>query len=159
MRGADVMQEILFTYKTLGNFVPAEHPLRPIREIVNAALTNMDEIFARMYAASGRDSIPPEPLLLGLILQSLYGLRSERLLCEQLGYNMLFRWFVGLSLDKGPWDHSTYTKNRDRLIEHEVMRELFERLRVGVRHPHDALGDAVGFLFVPIVRFADSKGG
>jgi transposase len=128
MRGADVMQESMFTYKTLGNFVPAEHPLRPIREIVNAALTNMDEIFARMYAASGRDSIPPEQLLRGLILQSLYGLRSERLLCEQLGYNMLFRWFVGLSLDKGPWDHSTYTKNRDRLIEHEVVRELFEQV-------------------------------
>jgi len=128
MRGADVTQENMFSYQTLGDYVPEGHPLRPIREIVNTALRELDENFARMYADSGRDSIPPEQLLRGLILQSLYGLRSERLLCEQLGYNMLFRWFVGLSLDKRPWDHSTYTKNRDRLIEHEVIRELFEQV-------------------------------
>ena len=128
MRGADVIQESMFSYQTLSEYVPEAHPLRPIREIVNAALREMDETFAAMYADSGRDSIPPEQLLRGLILQSLYGLRSERLLCEQLGYNMLFRWFVGLGLDKGPWDHSTYTKNRDRLIEQEVIRELFSRV-------------------------------
>jgi len=128
MRGADVTQESVFSYQTLSEYVPKEHPLRAIREIVNAALREMDETFAAMYADSGRDSIPPEQLLRGLILQSLYGLRSERLLCEQLGYNMLFRWFVGLGLDKGPWDHSTYTKNRDRLIAHEVIRELFSRV-------------------------------
>ena len=128
MRGADVTQESMFAYATLGDFVPAEHPLRPIREILNAALREMDETFAAMYSEFGRESIPPEQLLRGLILQVLYGLRSERLLCEQLGYNMLFRWFVGLSLDKGPWDHSTYTKNRDRLIRHEAMRELFAQV-------------------------------
>jgi len=128
MRGADVTQDSMFSYLTLEDYVPTEHPLRPIREIVNAALRGMDETFAAMYADSGRDSIPPEQLLRGLILQSLYGLRSERLLCEQLGYNMLFRWFVGLSVDRAPWDHSTYTKNRDRLIEHEVIRELFARV-------------------------------
>jgi transposase len=128
MRGADVTQGSMFSYLTLEDYVPKEHPLRPIREIVNAALREMDATFAAMYADSGRDSTPPEQLLRGLILQSLYGLRSERLLCEQLGYNMLFRWFVGLGLDKGPWDHSTYTKNRDRLIEHEVIRELFSRV-------------------------------
>jgi transposase len=128
MRGADVTQGSMFSYLTLEDYVPKEHPLRPIREIVNAALREMDETFAAMYADSGRDSTPPEQLLRGLILQSLYGLRSERLLCEQLGYNMLFRWFVGLSLDTAPWDHSTYTKNRDRLIEHEVIRELFSRV-------------------------------
>jgi transposase len=128
MRGADVTQENMFTYVTLGDLVPAEHPLRPIREILNTALRGMDETFAGMYSEFGRESIAPEQLLRGLILQSLYGLRSERLLCEQLGYNMLFRWFVGLSLDKGPWDHSTYTKNRDRLIEHDVIRELFGRV-------------------------------
>lgn len=128
MRGADVTQDSMFSYQTLEDYVPKDHPLRPIREIVNAALREMDETFAAMYADSGRDSIPPEQLLRGLILQSLYGLRSERLLCEQLGYNMLFRWFVGLSVDREPWDHSTYTKNRDRLIEHEVVRELFERV-------------------------------
>jgi transposase len=128
MRGADVTQDSMFSYQTLEDYVPREHPLRAIREIVNAALREMDETFAAMYADSGRDSIPPEQLLRGLIVQSLYGLRSERLLCEQLGYNMLFRWFVGLSVDRAPWDHSTYTKNRDRLIEHEVIRELFERV-------------------------------
>jgi transposase len=136
MRGADVMQESLFTYLTLNDFVPANHPLRPIREIVNAALTAMDATFDAMYADAGRDSIPPEQLLRGLILQTLYGLRSERLLCESLSYNMLYRWFVGLSLDKAPWDHSTYTKNRDRLIEHEVVRELFERILDQARAKH-----------------------
>ena len=125
MRGADVTQESMFSYATLGEFVPAEHPLRAIREILNTALRAMDESFEEMYSDFGRESIPPEQLLRGLILQSLYGLRSERLLCEQLGYNMLFRWFVGLSMDKGPWDHSTYTKNRDRLIRHDAIRELF----------------------------------
>ena len=128
MRGADVTQDGMFSYLTLEDYVPKGHPLQPIREIVNAALREMDETFAAMYADSGRDSIPLEQLLRGLILQSLYGLRSERLLCEQLGYNMLFRWFVGLSVDRTPWDHSTYTKNRDRLIEHEVIRELFSRV-------------------------------
>ena len=128
MRGTDVTQDSMFSYLTLEDYVPKEHPLRPIREIVNTALRAMDETFAAMYADSGRDSIPPEQLLRGLILQALYGLRSERLLCEQLGYNMLFRWFVGLSLDKKPWDHSSYTKNRDRLIRHEVVRELFAQV-------------------------------
>ena len=102
MRSADVTQGGMFSYLTLEDYVPKEHPLRPIREIVNAALREMDETFATMYADSGRDSIPPEQLLRGLILQSLYGLRSERLLCEQLGYNMLFRWFVGLSVQREP---------------------------------------------------------
>ncbi|MCK7494448.1 MAG: IS5 family transposase [Comamonadaceae bacterium] len=126
MRGADVMQESLFTYMTLNDFVPGNHPLRPIREIVDTALKAMDATFAAMYADSGRDSIPPEQLVRGLLLQALYGLRSERLLCESLAYNMLYRWFVGLGLEKAPWDHSTYTKNRDRLIEHEVVCGLFD---------------------------------
>lgn len=128
MRGADVTQDSMFSYLTLEDYVPKAHALRAIREIVNTALCAMDATFAAMYRDCGRDSIAPERLLRGLILQSLYGLRSERLLCEQLGYNMLFRWFVGLSIDQAPWDHSTYTKNRDRLIEHEVVRELFARV-------------------------------
>jgi len=128
MRGADVTQDGLFCYTTLEAMVPPTHPLRPIREILNSALREMDPTFAAMYADSGRDSIAPEQLLRGLILQALYGVRSERLLCEQLGYNMLFRWFVGLGMEREPWDHSTYSKNRDRLIEHEVVRELFERV-------------------------------
>jgi transposase len=125
MRGADVLQESLFTVKTLDDFVPVEHPLRPIREIVNTALKEMDALFARMYSEFGRESIAPERLLRALILQALYSIRSERQICEQLGYNLLFRWFTGIGLDDAPWDHSTFTKNRDRLLDHDVMRELF----------------------------------
>ena len=136
MRGSDVTQDGLFTYTSLEQMVPQEHPLRPIREILNRALREMDRTFAAMYAGSGRDSIAPEQLLRGLVLQALYGIRSERLLCEQLGYNMLFRWFVGLSMERQPWDHSTYSKNRDRLIEHEVVRELFERVLDQARAKH-----------------------
>ena len=128
MRGADVMQENLFVTRTTADYVPAEHPLLAIREILNRALRDMDLLFESIYEERGRYSVPPERLLRGLVLQALYGIRSERLLCEQLGYNMLYRWFVGLSMDDVAWDHSTYTKNRDRLIEHEVVRSLFERV-------------------------------
>ena len=116
MRGADVTQEGLFVVRNTADYVPREHPLRPIREILNTALREMDALFASMYSkAGGRDSVPPEWLLRGLVLQALYGIRSERMLCEQLGYNMLYRWFVGLGMEDGAWDHSTYTQNRDRL--------------------------------------------
>jgi transposase len=125
MRGADVTQEGLFVTRQTADYVPAEHPLRPIRDIVNRALRDMDMLFESIYQERGRYSVPPEWLLRGLVLQALYGIRSERLLCEQLGYNLLYRWFVGLSMDDAAWDHSTYTKNRDRLIEHEVVRALF----------------------------------
>jgi transposase len=125
MRGAEVTQERLFVTRQTADFVPPHHPLRAIREILNTALRDMDVLFESIYEQSGRYSVPPERLLRGLVLQSLYGIRSERLLCEQLGYNMLYRWFVGLSLDETAWDHSTYTKNRDRLIKHDVVRDLF----------------------------------
>jgi len=125
MRGADVTQEGLFVTRQTADFVPPGHPLRAIREILNTALGDMDLLFESIYEESGRASVPPERLLRGLVLQALYGIRSERLLCEQLGYNMLYRWFVGLSMDEAAWDHSTYTKNRDRLIKHEVVRALF----------------------------------
>jgi transposase len=128
MRGADVTQERLFVTRKTADFVPTGHPLVAIREILNAALRDMDVLFESIYDERGRYSVPPEWLLRGLVLQALYGIRSERLLCEQLGYNMLYRWFVGLSMDDAAWDHSTYTKNRDRLIEHEVVRALFERV-------------------------------
>ena len=128
MRGADVTQEGLFVVKTTTDYVPAEHPLIPIREILNAALRDMDVLFESMYEERGRYSVPPEWLLRGLVLQTLYGIRSERLLCEQLGYNMLFRWFVGLGMEDAAWDHSTYTQNRDRLIDHEVIKTLFGRV-------------------------------
>ena len=128
MRGADVTQEGLFIVRKTSDYVPMEHPLIAIREIVNVALRDMDRLFESMYEERGRYSVPPEWLLRGLVLQALYGIRSERLLCEQLGYNMLYRWFVGLGMEDVAWDHSTYTQNRDRLIEHDVIRELFGRV-------------------------------
>lgn len=125
MRGADITQEGLFVTKKTSDYVPADHPLIAIRTILNQALREMDGLFESIYKDRGRYSVPPEWLLRGLVLQALYGIRSERLLCEQLGYNMLYRWFVGLGMEDTPWDHSTYTQNRDRLIEHDVIKTLF----------------------------------
>ena len=125
MRGADITQEGLFVIRKTSDYVPADHPLIAIRTILNQALREMDGLFESIYEDRGRYSVPPEWLLRGLVLQALYGIRSERLLCEQLGYNMLYRWFVGLGMEDTPWDHSTYTQNRDRLIEHDVIKTLF----------------------------------
>lgn len=133
MRGADCMQDTLFATRSLESFVPAEHPLRPVREILNIALKDMDGVFEAMYAKSGRDSIAPEKLLRALTLQVLYGVRSERMIIEQLGYNLLFRWFVGVSIQDDAWDHSTFSKNRDRLIEHDASRARFERVLAQAR--------------------------
>jgi transposase len=128
MRGPDVMQDTLFSVRSLESYVPADHPLRPVRDILNEALRRMDSLFAAMYAPAGRDSIAPEKLLRALMLQVLYGVRSERMLIEQLGYNLLFRWFVGVSMQDDPWDHSTFSKNRDRLIAHDACAVLFEEV-------------------------------
>lgn len=125
MRGADVMQESLFTTVQLEHFVPADHPIRPLRELFNTALKRISYLFDAAYAEGGRESIAPERLLRALLLQVLYGIRSERQLVEQTHYNLLFRWFVGLSIDDAVWDHSTFSKNRDRLLEHAVVPELF----------------------------------
>lgn len=110
MRGPDVMQDTLFAVRSLESYVPADHPLRPVRDILNEALKRMDPLFAAMYAPAGRDSIAPEKLLRALMLQVLYGVRSERMVIEQLGYNLLFRWFVGVSMQDDPWDHSTFPR-------------------------------------------------
>jgi len=126
MRGADVMQDALFTVRSLDSFVPKDHPLRPIREILNEALTEMDSAFASMYPPIGRDSIAPEKLMRAMMLQLLYGIRSERQLAEQLGYNLLFRWFIGVSMDQEPWDHSTISKNRDRFMKFDAAGILFD---------------------------------
>jgi transposase len=128
MRGADGYTESMFTMSRLDDFVPANHPLRPIRLWLNEALTRMDSVFSRMYesdAKGGRPSIAPEKLIRALLLQVLYSIRSERMLMEQISYNMLFRWFVGLAMDDVVWDHSTFSKNRDRLMAHDVMVSLF----------------------------------
>ncbi|AJY27102.1 transposase DDE domain protein (plasmid) [Burkholderia thailandensis 34] len=128
MRGADGYTETMFTIAKLDDFVPANHPLRPIRLWLNDALKCMDGVFARMYesdAKGGRPSIAPEKLIRVLLLQVLYSIHSERMLMEQISYNMLFRWFVGLAMDDAVWDHSTFSKNRDRLLAHDVIVGLF----------------------------------
>jgi transposase len=125
MRGTDAMQESLFMMAKLEDFVPSDHPLRAIRELVNDALVQLNALFNGIYADNGRASIAPERLMRALLLQVFYSVRSERQLCEQLRYNLLFRWFVGLAIDDTVWDHSVFSKNRDRLMEHAVVEAFF----------------------------------
>ena len=119
------MQEELFTLGGLDQYVPADHRLRRVREVFNGCLLRMDTHFEELYSPFGRASIPPEKLLRALMLQVLFGIRSERQLVEQLRYNRLYRWFVGVPLHAQPWDHSTFTKNRDRLLEGGTPEVLF----------------------------------
>ena len=125
MRGEDIQQDSLFSYGGLEDRVPGDHPLRPIRAMVDEALKAMDNRFESIYDADGRKSIPPERLLRALLLQMLYSVRSERMLIEQLQYNLLFRWFVGLSMDDTVWHPTVFTKNRDRLLAGDVAEEFF----------------------------------
>jgi transposase len=125
MRGSDQMQESLFTMSKLEDFVPSDHPLRPIRLLVNEALARLNGLFNQIYAETGRASIAPEKLMRALLLQVFYSVRSERMLAEQMRYNLLFRWFVGLAIDDPVWDHSVFSKNRDRLLAHEVVETFF----------------------------------
>jgi transposase len=120
MRGTDLQQCGLFSYVSLESRVPPAHPLRGIKKLLDETLEGMSRDFQEVYSQEGRPSIPPERLMRASTLQILYSVRSERLLCEQLDYNLLYRWFVGLSIDEPVWDHSTFTKNRDRLIEAKV---------------------------------------
>ncbi len=128
MRGADSKQEAMFSYVSPEERVPAKHPLRPIRAMISEALAQMDRRFEKLYSQTGRPSIAPERLIRALLLQVLYSIRSERLLVDQLEYNLLFRWFVGLWVDEPVWDHSTFSKNRDRLLEADIARELFDAI-------------------------------
>ena len=120
MRGADERSGSLFSYIDLEWRVPGDHPLRAIRVMVNAALAELDAEFTAMYAPIGRPSIPPEKLLRSSLLQAFYTIRSERQLMERLNFDLLFRWFVGLGIDDEVWDHSVFSKNRDRLLEAEI---------------------------------------
>ena len=124
MRGLDTRSGELFSYIDLEQRVPAKHPLRQIRQLVNDVLASLDAEFAALYSAFGRESIPPERLLRALLLQALFTIRSERQLMEQLDYNLLFRWFVGLGIDDPVWDHSTYSKSRDRLLEADIAKKF-----------------------------------
>jgi transposase len=116
----------MFSYVSLEQRIPADHPLRPMRAMVDEALKKLSRRFSGLYAATGRPSIPPERLLRALLLQVLYSIRSERMLMEQLEYNLLFRWFVGLGIDDPVWVPTVFTKNRDRLLEGEVAEAFFE---------------------------------
>src|ERR1700704_7017546 len=124
MRGEERRQRVMLMIVEPGDRVPKEHPLRRVKECADAALTQLSPLFDEMYSAVGRPSIPPERLLKASLLMALYTVRSERLFCEQLDYNFLFRWFVDLEVDEAGFDHSTFSRNRARLLEHEVVGEL-----------------------------------
>jgi transposase len=124
MRGWDARSDVLFSYVNCERRVPPDHPLRAILRIVDEALAALSPEFEGLYAKFGRPSIPPERLLRALLLQAFYSVRSEKQLMEQLEYNLLFRWFVGLSLDDEIWDESVYTKNRERLIEGDIAKKF-----------------------------------
>jgi transposase len=118
----------MFSYVSPEQRIPKDHPLRAIRALVDEVLADMSRQFDRLYATTGRPSIPPERLLRAQLLQIFYSIRSELLLMEQLNYNLLFRWFVGLTMDDSVWDATTFTKNRDRLLNQEIARSFFRRV-------------------------------
>src|ERR1700693_3326056 len=124
MRGKDEQQLDVFSYISPEQRVPQDHPLRSLRAITDEALQQLRSRFNRLYAKTGRPSIAPEKLLRALLLQALYSVRSERMLMEQLDYNLLFRWFVGLNMDDPIWDVTVFTKNRERLLRGEVAERL-----------------------------------
>jgi transposase len=133
MRGDDPRNDAMFSYVTPEARVRPDHPLRPIRRMVDAALTGLSARFDRLYATTGRPSIPPEKLLRALLLQILYSIRSERLLMEELEYSILYRWFVGLSMDDPVWDATTFSKNRERLLGGDVADAFFAEVLAAIR--------------------------
>lgn len=128
MRGEDQRSEGIFSYVRLEQRIPVDHPLRAIRELVDAALRELSRDFSKLYAREGRPSVPPEQLRRALLLQAFYTVRSERQLMEQLDYNLLFRWFVGLSMDDRVWDATVFCKNRDRLLDGDIAAKFFVRV-------------------------------
>lgn len=125
MRGNDKHQDAMFSYISPEQRVPTDHPLRAVREMTGEALRRLDRRFSRMYAKGGRPSIAPEKLLRALLLQMLYSIRSERMLMEQLDYNLLFRWFVGMGAEEAVWNHAVFSKNRERLLNQELAQRFF----------------------------------
>src|SRR5437763_10863 len=128
MRGIDHQQSDMFSYLSPEQRVRKDHPLRAVRAMTDEILNSMSPLFDALYAEGGRPSIPPEKLLRAQLLQMLYSVRSERLLMEEIDYSILFRWFVGLNLDEDVWDATTFTKNRDRLLERAVAKELLAQV-------------------------------
>ena len=128
MRGDDQQQNGMFSYISAEQRVPQEHPLRPLRKMVDEALAELSPRFSRLYAKRGRRSIAPEKLLRALLLQVLYTIRSERQLVEQLDYNLLYRWFVGLNMDDPMWDVTVFTKNRERLLKGNIAQAFFQKV-------------------------------
>jgi len=138
MRGLDSKQDGMFSYLSPEKRVPADHPLRQIRALVDQILKEMSPQFGKLYSEVGRPSIAPERLLRALLLQVFYSIRSERLLMEQLDYNLLFRWFVGMNMDEEVWVPTVFTKNRDRLLKHSVAQSFFQRvLKLAEQHLSD----------------------
>ena len=133
MRGQDEQTSHMFSYVSPEQRVPADHPLRAMRALTDEALRSMSRRFAGLYATTGRPSIPPEQLLRALVLQVLYTVRSERLLMEELHYNLLFRWFVGVNMDDPVWHPTTFTKNRDRLLAGDVAAAFFDAVTAQAR--------------------------
>jgi transposase len=140
MRGEDIHQDHLYSYVSPEQRVPADHPLRAIRQMANTVLERLSPQWDALYSRVGRPSIPPEKLLRALLLQVLYTLRSERLLMEELDYNLLFRWFVGLNLDDPVWDATVYCKNRERLLKGDVAEAFFQEV-LKMAGEHDLLSD------------------
>lgn len=140
MRGSERQQDAMFSYVSLEDRVPQDHPLRRVRTLVDPLLRSMSATFDQLYAKSGRDSIPPEYLVKATLLQMLYSIRSERLLVENINYNLLFRWFIGLSMDDAVWDHSTFTKNRDRLLGGDIATKMLRQVVV-IAQEHRLLSD------------------
>jgi transposase len=136
MRGSDPKQPVIFSYVALEDRVPKEHPLRVIRSIVDRVLEDLSGDFSRLYAKTGRPSVPPEQMLRALLIQILFSVRSERQLMEQLDYNLLFRWFVGLSVDDPVWSPTTFSKNRDRLLGGDVAVLFFHGVVEQARQRH-----------------------
>jgi transposase len=128
MRGDDNQQDGMFSYVSPEKRVPANHPLRPVRKMVDEILKEMSPQFAKLYSEVGRPSIAPERLFRSLLLQIFYSVRSERMLIEQLEYNLLFRWFVGMEMDEKVWNHAVYSKNRERLLNEEIAEGFFQRV-------------------------------
>src|ERR1700734_19154 len=128
MRGDERVQDQMFSYLTLEQRVPADHPLREIRKLTDEVLRSLSGDFDSLYASSGRASIAPEYVLRALLLQVFYSIRSDRQLVEQIDYNLLFRWFVGLGMDDAVWNHAVFSKNRDRLLSSAVAQQFFSEV-------------------------------